>query len=334
MLCAAARCAVFVGASVCVLCCAVGCCCVLCRISRCAVRLGCSRCGLLSGFGLPCRVLCCAVCPLVRNCARLLYVVPPGVVLLCAVLFWFTRLVPLLVVPCLVALPVALGSCALRRCVLWCSPALCALCCVCFVVACWCVLLFAAVLCAVCVLGCGAVRSLSSPLCAVRCCAVLVRLRCAVCVVCAVAGAWCCAVSLGVLWCTAGSGGPWLSSGGVFRCCRHCLAAWPASLWLVRFAVVPCLPVSCSVLLGDKDKNADTSGGNPNPTPRGNSEPSGGQPNLRPTNCFQTQAEQELGTKRANKDGEQSNARKRFRLMRMAEKVQKKRFEVTCPAEL
>ena len=64
--------------------------------------------------------------------------------------------------------------------------------CVCFVVAWWCVLLFAALLCAVCVLGCFAVRSLSSPLCAVLCFAVLVRLRCAVRVVRAVAGARCC----------------------------------------------------------------------------------------------------------------------------------------------
>ena len=54
-------CAVFVGVSVCVLRCAVGCSCLLCRVSSRAVWLGCSRCGLLSGFGLRCRVLCCAV---------------------------------------------------------------------------------------------------------------------------------------------------------------------------------------------------------------------------------------------------------------------------------
>ena len=75
------------------------------------------------------------------------------------------------------------------------------------------------------------------------------------------------------------------------------------------------------------------SGGNPNPTPGGNPEPSGGQPNTRPTNRSQTQGQQEQGTKRANKDGDQSNARKRFRFMRMARKLQKKGFEVTCPAE-
>ena len=106
---------------------------------------------------------------------------------------------PLLVAPCPLALPVALGPCALRRCVLRCSPALCALCCVCFVVAWWCVLLFTPLLCAVCVPGCCAVRSLSSLLCAVLCFAVLVLLRCAVRVVRAVAGAWCCGALLCVV---------------------------------------------------------------------------------------------------------------------------------------
>ena len=36
---------------------------------------------------------------------------------------------------------------------------------------------------------------------------------------------------------------------------------------------------------------------------------------------------------RANDNGDQSNARKRSRFMRMARKLQKKGFEVTCPAE-
>ena len=138
-------------------------------------------------LGAVCCVLCCAVCPWLRCCAALLRVVPPGVVLLCGVLFCCARLVPLLVVPCPLALPVTLGRCALRRCVLRCSPVVCALCCVCFVVVWWCALLFAALLCAVCVLGCCAVCSLSSPLSAVLCFAVLVRLRCAVRVVRAVA---------------------------------------------------------------------------------------------------------------------------------------------------
>ena len=79
----------------------------------------------------------------------------------------------------------------------------------------------------------------------------------------------------------------------------------------------------------DKDKNANPSGGNPNTMPGGNSKPSGGQPNTGPTTCCQTQAQQEQGTKRANEDRDQSNARKRSRFMRMARKLQKKGFEVT-----
>ena len=150
---------------------------------------------------------------------------------------------------------VLVGCCCLLRRALWrcplpwgpvlCGAAFCGVppCCVCFVVARGCVLLLAALLCAVCVPGCCAVRSLSSPLCAVLCFAVLVRSRCAVRVVLAVVGAWCC----GVPWCGAGSGCPWLSAGGVFWC--PCLAAWSVSLWLVWFAVVPCFPVSCSVVL-------------------------------------------------------------------------------------
>ena len=78
----------------------------------------CLRCGLLSGFGLRCRVLCCAVCPWVRCCAALLRVVLPGVVLLCAVLFCCDCRVWLPVVPCPLALPVALGPPALRHCIL------------------------------------------------------------------------------------------------------------------------------------------------------------------------------------------------------------------------
>ena len=142
----------------------------VCRVVLCVPGCGAApRCCVLCRPVLCCRVLCCA------------------------------RLVPLLVAPCPLALPVALGPCALRRRVLRCSPALCALCCVCFVVAWWCVLLFAALPCAVCVSGCCAVRSLCSPFCAVLCFAVLVRSRCAVRVVRAVAGAWCCGALLCVV---------------------------------------------------------------------------------------------------------------------------------------
>ena len=83
----------------------------------------------------------------------------------------------------------------------------------------------------------------------------------------------------------------------------------------------------------NNDKNANPSGRNPNTTPGGNSEPSGGQPNTGHTTRFQTQAQQEQGTKRANEDGDQSNARKPSRFMRMARNLQKKGFEVTCPAD-
>ena len=79
----------------------------------------------------------------------------------------------------------------------------------------------------------------------------------------------------------------------------------------------------------DKNKNANPSRGNPNPTPGRNPEPSCGQPNTGPTTRSQTQGQQEQGTKRANKDRDQSNARKRSRFMRMARKLQKKGFEVT-----
>ena len=80
----------------------------------------------------------------------------------------------------------------------------------------------------------------------------------------------------------------------------------------------------------DKDRNANQSGGNPNTIPGGNSEPSGGQPNTGPTTRSQAQAQQEQGT---NGGGDQSNARKCSRFMRMARKLQKKGFAVTCPAE-
>ena len=83
----------------------------------------------------------------------------------------------------------------------------------------------------------------------------------------------------------------------------------------------------------EEDKKAHQSRGNPHTTPGGNSEPSGGQSNTGPTTRSQTQAQQEQGTKRANEDGDQSNARKRSLFMRMARKLQKKGFEVTCPAE-
>ena len=223
--------------------------CLLCwpSASRLSVRLSLFRAFLLAGAcslsvaGPPppsppflsrgfrrCRSVLCAVCCVV------LCVPGCGAVPCCA------RWVPLLVAPCPLALPVALGPCALRRCVLRCSPVLCVFCRGAVVRA----VVGRSALCCVCPgVLCCAFPVLSAP-CGV-CFAVLVRLRCAVRVVLAVAGAWCC----GVPWCGAGSGGPWLSAGGVFRCRCPCLAPWSVSLWLVWFAVVPCFPVSCSVVL-------------------------------------------------------------------------------------
>ena len=178
-------------------------------------------------LGAVCRVLCCAVCPWVRCCVALLRVVPPGVVLSCAVLLCCARLVPLLVVLCPLALPVVLGPCALRRCVLRCSPALCALCCVCFVVARWCVLLFAALL--------RAVLCVPRPLRSVRCCALL---------------CWCACVVLFV-WCVL-----LLAPGAVVRCCVSCCFLWCAvvqcSVWwpvvVCRWRVSVSVSLSCRVV--------------------------------------------------------------------------------------
>ena len=88
------------------------------------------------------------------------------------------------------------------------------------------------------VLRCAGALPLCFP-CGVCCCWRLV-LWCA---------AVCFAVSFGVLWCGPGSGSPWWSAGGVLRCRCPRLAAWSASLWFVWLAVVPCFPVSCSVVL-------------------------------------------------------------------------------------
>ena len=143
--------------------------------------------------------------------------VSPAVVLLCAVLFCCARFVPALVVPCPLALPVALGPCALRCCVFRCSPSLCvfcrgvvvravvrrsALCCVCPGVLC-CAFPVLSALCGA-VLRCAGALALCCS-CGGCCCWRLV-LWCA---------AVCCGVSFGVLWCDAGSGGPWLSAGAV-----------------------------------------------------------------------------------------------------------------------
>ena len=45
------------------------------------------------------------------------------------------------------------------------------------------------------------------------------------------------------------------------------------------------------------------------------------------------QAQKEQGAKREHEGGDDGNARKRSRFMRMAGKLRNKGFEVTCPAE-
>ena len=104
---------------------------------------------------------------------------------------------------------------------------------------------------AVCVLGCRAVRSLSSSTCAVLCCAVLVPFRCAVRVVCAFSGGWCCwfLVSLPFV------GG--LLVALVARRCRLVVCVgfgarvwsnsrWASSLWCP--APLCCVPWRCAAL--------------------------------------------------------------------------------------
>ena len=200
-----------------------------------------------------CCVPCCAVRGWVLRCAALLRVVSPGGVLSCAVLRSFGA-----------AACCAVPSGAARRPGALCSAALCfavfpravcsvlrvfcrgavvravvrrsALCCVCPGVLCCAFPVLSALRGAV--LRCAGALALCCS-CGACCCRRLV-LWCA---------AVCCAVSCGVPWCGAGSVGPWLFAGGVFRCRCPCLAAWSASLWLVWFAVVPCFPVSCSVVL-------------------------------------------------------------------------------------
>ena len=79
----------------------------------------------------------------------------------------------------------------------------------------------------------------------------------------------------------------------------------------------------------DKDnKNPDKNGGNPNPNPGKKFEPSGRQSG--PTTRSQTQAQREQGAKREHEGGDDGNAKKRSRFMRMARKLRNKNFEVTC----
>ena len=107
--------------------------------------------------------------------------------------------------------------------------------------------------CAVCVLRCRASRSLSSSLCAVLCCAVLVRLRCAVRVICPVCGAWCCgplpcAVLFPVVFCCAVPG--LVARGGPLVACFGVGApVWPRGLLLCGWCgLLWCPAPLCCVL--------------------------------------------------------------------------------------
>ena len=192
-------------------CCVVGCCAVffgaffflffLCYAvllaACCAMSLVVSSCCVV-GVVVCCLVLvcgaaCCAVlCPWTRCCAAALRVSLPGVVLFCAVLCCVAPLMPFFAVLCPRALSVALGSCADQRCVLLGSPALCALCCVCFAVVCWYLLLVAAVLCAACACCvCPGVTCCAFPVLYALCGAVLC---------CAGALVLCCSCGLRCLW--------------------------------------------------------------------------------------------------------------------------------------
>ena len=128
------------------------------------------------------------------------------------------------------------GPCALRCCVLRCCPVLCVFCRGAVVRA---VVHRSALFCV-----CPGVLCRAFPVLSALCGAVL-RCAGALALCCSCGVVWCC----GVPWCGAGAGGPWLSAGGVFRCRCRCLAAVSVPLWLVWFAVVPCFPVSCSVVL-------------------------------------------------------------------------------------
>ena len=193
-------------------------------------------CCLLSGLGLRCRLLCCAV--------------SLGAVLRRAAAHCAARCCAVVCCVVLFRSFVAAACCDLTSGAARCPGVLCflALCfavfpgAVCSVLCVFCcgVLVRAGVCCCVLCCVCPGVLCCAGPVSFAPCGAVL---RCAGALAfCSSRGArccwrlvsWCvvvcCAVSFGVLWCGAGSGCPWLFSGGLFRCQCSCLAAWPASL--------------------------------------------------------------------------------------------------------
>ena len=144
------------------------------------------------------------VCPWVPCCDVLLRVLPPGVALLCAVLFRFA--------PFGASARCVVSWGAVRRLGVLCLLAPCfVLSCVCFAVVCRRVVLFAVVLCAACALGCRVVRFLSSPPCAVLLCVPL---------------------SLGALLPCAVSRGAVLPRGAVVSCPAALLGLFLALVWL------------------------------------------------------------------------------------------------------
>ena len=219
-----------------------------------------------------CVVLCVPGCGAAPRCCALCSPVLCCSVLCCA------RWVPLLVAPCPLALPVALGPCALRRCDLRCSPVLCvfcrgavvravvrrsALCCVCPGVLC-CAFPVLSALCGA-VLRCAGALALCCS-CGACCCWRLVLwcavVRCWVCwpvvvcwwrvsvsvslsgrVVCfPVVGVVCCGALLScVVFCGAvlSRGAVLLCSAVVLRCC-----------WGLLCPPVGCRAVLCVLLVG------------------------------------------------------------------------------------
>ena len=207
-----------------------------------------------------CVVLCVPGCGAAPRCCALCSPVLCCSVLCCAP--W----VPLLVVPCPLALPVALGPCALRRCVLRCSPVLCvfcrgavvravvhrsALCCVCPGVLC-CAFPVLSALCGA-VLPCAGALALCCS-CGARCCWRLVLwcavVRCWVCwpvVVCwwrvsvsvSLSGRVVCFPAVGVVCC-----------GALLSCVVFCGAALLCSAVVLRCCWgLLCPPVGCLAVL-------------------------------------------------------------------------------------
>ena len=177
-------------------------------------------------LGAVCRVvLCFPGCGAAPRCCALCRPVFCCRVLCCA------RVVPLFVAPCPLALPVALGPCALRRCVLRVPPR--------------------CVLCAVCVLSWRGGACCCSPLCLVLC----VSRGAVLCVPCALRSVRCCA---SLCWCARVVLFVWcvllLAPGAVVRCCVLCCFLWCAVVrcWVWWPVVVCWWRVSVSVSLSGR----------------------------------------------------------------------------------